>query len=134
MANTMPRSGHVQTELLTPTGFGITSSLPVGTCGCRQPTLTLQPTLALAAFIGTNGTTLDSLDDAPSRSIEGITPMPVRQLATVQGRPRTTGLGRHRRNCSVCAHPKCADIEADFVSWLSPGNIAQEYGLADRAS
>jgi hypothetical protein len=43
-------------------------------------------------------------------------------------------LGRHRRNCSVCSHPKCAEIESDFVSWRSPGAIAQEYGLADRAS
>jgi len=25
-------------------------------------------------------------------------------------------------------------MEADFVSWRSPGAIAQEYGLADRAS
>ena len=43
-------------------------------------------------------------------------------------------LGRHRRNCSVCSHAKCAEMEADFVSWRSPGAIAQEYGLADRAS
>ena len=43
-------------------------------------------------------------------------------------------LGRHRRNCSVCSHPKCAEVEAEFVSWRSPGVIAQEYGLADRAS
>ena len=60
--------------------------------------------------------------------------MPLNRLATTQGRPRTTSLGRHRRNCTVCAHPTCADIEADFVSWRSPEVIAQEYGLADRAS
>jgi hypothetical protein len=34
----------------------------------------------------------------------------------------------------VCAHPKCAEIEADFVSWRSPAAITEEYGLADRAS
>lgn len=28
----------------------------------------------------------------------------------------------------------CTEMEADFVSWRSPGAIAQEYGLADRAS
>ena len=43
-------------------------------------------------------------------------------------------LGRHGRNCSVCSHPKRAEVEAEFVSWRSPGAIAQEYGLADRAS
>jgi hypothetical protein len=43
-------------------------------------------------------------------------------------------LGRHKRTCSVCSHPKRAEIEADFISWRSPAAIAQEYGLADRAS
>ena len=65
---------------------------------------------------------------------EAVTPMPFKRLATTQGRPRATSLGRHRRNCTVCGHPKCAEIDADFVSWRSPGAIAQEYGLADRAS
>ena len=60
--------------------------------------------------------------------------MPFKQLATTRDRPRATNLGRHRRNCSVCSHPKCAEIETDFVLWRSPGAMAQEYGLADRAS
>jgi hypothetical protein len=34
----------------------------------------------------------------------------------------------------VCAHEKCEEIEARFVSWQSPATIAREYGLADRAS
>jgi hypothetical protein len=55
------------------------------------------------------------------------------QTAT-RGKSRATSLGRHRRNCTVCSHQKCAEIESDFVSWRSPGAIAQEYGLADRAS
>jgi len=46
--------------------------------------------------------------------------------------PKAVNLGRHRRNCTVCAHPKCADIEADFVNWKSAALIADEYGLADR--
>src|SRR5271169_6268244 len=50
------------------------------------------------------------------------------------GKRRATNLGRHRRNCSICAHPKCSEIEADFVSWRSPEVIAREFGLADRAS
>ena len=60
--------------------------------------------------------------------------MPGKRLTTIRGGPRGTSLGRHRRNCTVCSHPKCADIEADFVSWRSPGAIAREFGLADRAS
>jgi len=47
---------------------------------------------------------------------------------------RPVSLGRHRRNCTVCAHERCAEIEADFVGWKSPAVIAQEYGLADRTS
>lgn len=43
-------------------------------------------------------------------------------------------LGRHKRNCSVCCHPKLTEIESDFISWRSPAAIAQEYGLADRTS
>jgi isopentenyldiphosphate isomerase len=43
-------------------------------------------------------------------------------------------IGRHRRACSMCAHPQCAEIEAAFVSWRSPGVIAKEFGLADRAT
>jgi len=47
---------------------------------------------------------------------------------------REPNLGRHKRNCSVCSHPKLAEIEADFISWRSPAAIAEEYSLADRAS
>lgn len=47
---------------------------------------------------------------------------------------KPVSLGRHKRNCSVCAHPELREIEADFISWRSPVSIAQEYGLADRAS
>jgi hypothetical protein len=43
-------------------------------------------------------------------------------------------LGRHRRTCSVCRHLKCAEIEADFVTWRSPAAIAKEYELSDRSS
>lgn len=43
-------------------------------------------------------------------------------------------IGRHRRNCSICAHAQRDQIEADFIGWLSPAVIAREYGLADRAS
>ncbi len=47
---------------------------------------------------------------------------------------KTVNLGRHKRNCSVCCHDRCAEIEADFISWRSPAAIAKQYGLADRTS
>jgi len=51
---------------------------------------------------------------------------------------RTTGRavsrGRHQRTCSVCGHEQREEIEAAFVGWRSPAAIAEEYGLADRAS
>jgi hypothetical protein len=43
-------------------------------------------------------------------------------------------LGRHKRACSVCAHPQREEIEADFIGWHSPAAIAEQYRLADRSS
>jgi hypothetical protein len=47
---------------------------------------------------------------------------------------KPVNLGRHKRNCTVCAHAKREEIEQEFVSWKSPKQIAEEYGLADRVS
>ena len=47
---------------------------------------------------------------------------------------KPVSLGRHRRNCTVCAHERCAELEADFVGWKNPTLIANEFGLADRTS
>ena len=47
---------------------------------------------------------------------------------------KPVNLGRHKRNCSVCAHAQREEIEADFIAWRSPASIATEYGLADRTS
>ena len=47
---------------------------------------------------------------------------------------KAVNLGRHKRNCTVCAHEKCAEIEAAFIAWDSPTKLAEEYGLADRTS
>lgn len=43
-------------------------------------------------------------------------------------------IGRHKRNCSVCAHAKREEIDEEFVTWRSPAAIATQYGLADRTS
>jgi hypothetical protein len=47
---------------------------------------------------------------------------------------KPVSLGRHQRNCSVCAHAQREEIESDFVAWRSPATIAGDYGIADRAS
>jgi hypothetical protein len=47
---------------------------------------------------------------------------------------KPVNLGRHRRNCSICAHAQRETIEGDFVAWRSPAAIATEYDLADRSS
>jgi hypothetical protein len=54
---------------------------------------------------------------------------------TRQAKTRATvSLGRHKRNCSVCCHQQREEIESAFIAWRSPAAIAEEYGLADRAS
>jgi len=47
---------------------------------------------------------------------------------------KPVSIGRHRRACTICAHPERFEIEHAFVTWASPAAIAQQYGLADRAS
>jgi hypothetical protein len=51
-----------------------------------------------------------------------------------RGASKSVSLGRHRANCTVCAHEKREEIEARFVEWQSPTAIAMDYGLADRTS
>jgi len=43
-------------------------------------------------------------------------------------------LGRHKRDCTICAHPHCKEIERDFINWKSPAAITTEYCLADRTT
>jgi hypothetical protein len=47
---------------------------------------------------------------------------------------KPVSVGRHKRQCGICAHPQKEQIEADFVSWRSAAAIAQEHALADKAS
>ena len=47
---------------------------------------------------------------------------------------KAVSLGRHKTNCTVCAHGKRDEIEQEFVAWKSPVLIATECGLADRTS
>jgi hypothetical protein len=47
---------------------------------------------------------------------------------------RSVNLGRHEKNCKVCAHVNRDAIEQDFISWKSPSAITKEYGLRDRTT
>lgn len=48
--------------------------------------------------------------------------------------PPPVNVGRHEKQCAVCLHPDRLAIEQDFVAWKSPGAIADEYELRNRAS
>lgn len=50
------------------------------------------------------------------------------------GTESAVNVERHQRTCSVCSHSQRKEIESAFVSWRSPAEIAQEFGLADRAN
>jgi hypothetical protein len=58
--------------------------------------------------------------------------MDMREMPSSRTKP--VSLGRHRRTCSVCAHPQRADIEEQFIAWSSPVVLTQQYGLTDRSS
>ncbi|HKW34451.1 MAG TPA: hypothetical protein VJN92_15680 [Candidatus Acidoferrum sp.] len=47
---------------------------------------------------------------------------------------KPVNLDRHKRNCTVCAHKKREEIEAEFVAWESPAKLAKDYRLAHRAA
>jgi hypothetical protein len=57
-----------------------------------------------------------------------------KQKAKPQLEEKAISLGRHRTNCTVCAHEKCEEIEQEFIAWKSPTQIVIDYGLADRTS
>jgi hypothetical protein len=42
-------------------------------------------------------------------------------------------LGRHKAQCTICAHPKCAQIEDFFVDWCSPDDIQSIFGVSHDA-
>ena len=47
---------------------------------------------------------------------------------------KRVSIGRHKRQCGICAHPQKEQIEADFVSWRSAVVIAEEHKLGDKVS
>ncbi len=48
--------------------------------------------------------------------------------------PAPPDFSRHPRRCAICSHPDRDAIEGDFIRWRSPGQIARDYNLPDRAS
>ena len=53
---------------------------------------------------------------------------------TAGAKSRRSAPARHNRKCNVCRHPDRKAIEQDFLSWRSPDQIAQDYGIADHSS
>lgn len=52
----------------------------------------------------------------------------------MQSDAKTVSLSRHKAQCSICAHEKCAEMETAFMNWESPASITKQYGLADRTT
>ena len=42
----------------------------------------------------------------------------------------SVNLGRHKSQCSICLHPKCQEIEEDWLGWTSPAQITYDYGVS----
>lgn len=38
--------------------------------------------------------------------------------------------GRHEYHCKICSHPKREEIEQAFLTWTSPIQIAENYGVS----
>jgi hypothetical protein len=58
-------------------------------------------------------------------------------MALMSTQPKAStpiSLGRHTRNCTVCAHKYRDEIEREFVNWTSVKAIAKEFGLKDRTA
>ena len=49
---------------------------------------------------------------------------------TRKDRENPVSRGRHEHQCRVCAHAMRADIEDEFVNWVSPARIAKKYGVS----
>ena len=45
-------------------------------------------------------------------------------------RKPNSDLERHGRKCKICKHPERELIEADFIQWRHPGDIADAYRIA----
>lgn len=39
----------------------------------------------------------------------------------------------HARQCTICNHPQCEEIEDDFVYWGHPGSIVKRFGISHRS-
>ena len=53
---------------------------------------------------------------------------------TTEPAKKLISLGRHSRNCRICAHAHREEIEREFVNWTGPKAIAKEFGLRDRTT
>lgn len=53
--------------------------------------------------------------------------------ANGQGK-KNVSLGRHAAECKICRHAQRKQIERDFIDWLSPARIVEQYGVRNRAS
>ncbi len=55
-------------------------------------------------------------------------------MSTQPRASKPVSLGRHSRNCSVCAHKNREEIEREFINWTGATAIAKQFALADRTA
>jgi hypothetical protein len=58
--------------------------------------------------------------------------MTARKKSSADG--KIVNISRHKAQCTICANAKCAEVEAGFVNWESPAELAEEYDIADRTT
>lgn len=61
----------------------------------------------------------------------------LRAAAPPRGKTRqpaaSLGASHHQRHCTICSHPDRDEIDAEFIEWFPPDDIAREYKVSRRA-
>ena len=50
-------------------------------------------------------------------------------IGRLKSRRREADRLRHARKCHICHHPRRAEIEWDYLNWIGPTSIVEEYKL-----
>jgi hypothetical protein len=77
-----------------------------------------------------------STEEARPEPASPVAGPPAARLPRAQsrGHQHVRNLRRHQHLCSVCNHPDREAIEADFLRWGRPSQIAVTYNIRDRSS
>jgi hypothetical protein len=95
----------------------------------EAPAETLEPAPETAEFVA-----MEAAAPARENSIRPERKPRARRRRATSLLPKRpcTSLERHRRKCTICAHPYRERIDDDFVNWRSTVDIAENYRLDGR--